>query len=165
MNDCCDPSLAFLVPDRRLSFPAQPVPIKVGRISDFASYVGPTLIVPLPVQRGDSLQLIFRAFRDTSGCEPDISGTSPQVLTGYAGSASVRRAKDHPISYPLTVSVDQTGPGSPTRGQILISATPEQTRLMPDHGVWDLDIFLGVPPTIRKTVAEGPLYLNRDTTY
>lgn len=148
-----------------------PIPIAVGRVADIASLPTPALGYILRVQRGDSLDVYFRAYREVyagpgagCGCNPSApfgTGTSPQVLTGLAGAAVIRRAKDHPMAYPLTVDVDQTGVGSSTRGIIRVTADATVTRLLPDHGVWDLEINDGTD-TLRKTLAEGPVSFNRD---
>lgn len=148
-----------------------PIPIPIGRVADLASLPAPVLGYVLRLQRGDSLDVYFRAFREVyagpgsgCGCNPDApfgSGTSPQVLTGLQGRAVIRRAKDHPQVFPLTLDVDQTGAGSPTRGIIRVTADATVTRLLPDHGVWDLEVNDGTD-ALRKTLVEGPVSFNRD---
>jgi hypothetical protein len=161
---CSDLPPGVLIPDRRLTIPDQPVPIGIGRVGDFSRYVGPTLRMPLPVQRGDSIGIVLRAFREVTTCsDGSMYGTSPQVLTGLQARATIRRAKDHPLVFALTVTVDQTGAGSATRGEITISADATVTRLLPDHGVWDLELNDGTD-TLRKTIAEGPVAFNRDVS-
>jgi len=158
------------LPDRRLVMPPMPVPIPIGRIADFPGYLGPSLIIPLQIQRGDSLRWVFRAYREVTGApgagcvDPDYPygrGTGPQALTGLQGRAVIRRAKDHPQEWALAVAVDQTS-GTPTSGQIIVTAPANETRLYPDHGVWDLELNDGTD-VLRKTVAEGPVAFNRDT--
>lgn len=147
-----------------------PVPIQIGPIAILPSLDTPARHFDLRVQRGDSLSLVFRAFREVIGGDVDCGcssssspeyGTSPQVLTGLQARATIRRAKDHPVEYPLTVVVDVTGAGSPTRGFITVSASAEVTRLLPDHGVWDLELNDGTD-ALRKTLVEGRLLFGRD---
>jgi hypothetical protein len=150
---------------------ANPIPIPIGQVANLASLPTPVLRAALRVQRGDSLDVVFRAYREVFGgpssgcaCDPNNpfgSGTSAQVLTGLQARAVVRRAKDHPQEWPLVVIVDQTGAGSPTRGIIRVTADASATRLFPDHGVWDLEVNDGTD-TLRKTLVEGPLAFNRD---
>jgi len=148
-----------------------PIPIGIGRVAQIASLPTPVVKAVLHVQRGDSLEVVFRAYRDVvggpgSGCACDLanpygSGSGIQILTGLQGRAVIRRAKDHPQAFPLTVGVDQTGAGSPTRGIIRITADATVTRLLPDHGVWDLELNDGTD-LLRKTLVEGPVAFNRD---
>lgn len=156
------------LPDRAMRFVPQPIPVAIGRVAELGRLAG-VLVVPLQVQRGNTIEFVFRAFREVthgpgSGCvdpsAPFGRGSSPQVLTGLQGRALVRRAKGHPIEYPLTVDVDQTGAGSSTRGTVRVLADASVTRLLPDHGVWDLELSDGTD-SLRKTIVEGPLAPNR----
>lgn len=160
------------LPDRAMRAIPQPIPVAIGRVAELGRLVS-VLVVPLQYQRGDSMELVFRAFREVSGgpgsgCAVDPAapfgyGSSPQVLTGLQGRATVRRAKDHPQVFPLTVDVDQTGAGSSTRGLIRVIAAAGVTRLLPDHGVWDLELSDGTD-NLRKTLVEGPVAPNRDVS-
>ena len=150
---------------------SNPIPIPVGRVSDLASLPTPALRAILRIQRGDSIEVVFRAYREVvggpgSGCLCDLanpygSGSGIQPLTGLQGRAVIRKAKDHPQDYPLTVDVDQTGAGSSTRGLIRVTAPATVTRLLPEFGVWDLELSDGTD-TLRKTLAEGRVEFNRD---
>lgn len=152
---------------------ASPIPLQVGRTADLASLPTPVLSMVLRVQRGDSLDLYFRAYREVTGgpgsgcaCDPSYPfgiGSAPQVLTGFDGRSEVRKAIDHPEIYPLTVDVDQTGAGSSTRGIIRVTADASVTRMLPGTGVWDLELNDGTD-TLRKTLVVGPHRLDRDVS-
>jgi hypothetical protein len=107
----------------------------------------------LTVYRGDSLRVEFR-LRKCSG--------SYLVLTGLDGRATIRLAKDDnatPVT--LAVAVDQTS--GPTRGTVVVTATPQQTLVFPQVGVWDLELHT-TDGTFRKTVVAGRLQFTRDVT-
>ena len=154
---------------------SNPIPIGIGRVADIASLPTPVLRATLFVQRGDSFELVFRAYREVclfhGGCAPrgcacDFdypygTGSGIQILTGFQGAAAIRKAIDFPQVSVLTVDVDQTGAGSPTRGIIRVTADPTATRVFPEFGVWDLEINDGTDQ-LRKTLMEGPMVLNRD---
>lgn len=177
------------LPDTGFLPPPMPIPVPVGKISDFGRYVGPTVLVPLQVRRGDSIEWVFRLYREVHGapptvlggvcgtqedcCDPDAPygrGVSPQVLTGLQGRATVRKAKEGKQGkqgaeqWDLTVTVDQTGAGSPTRGTVIVQADATLTRTFPEFGVWDLELSDGTD-SLRKTIVEGPLWVNRDVSY
>ena len=149
-----------------------PIPLQVGPVADIAS-LRSKLRYMLAIERGDSLDLYFRAYREVTGgpgsgcaCNPSYpfgSGSSPQVLTGLAAVSEVRKAIDHPQVYPLSTDVDQTGAGSPTRGIIRVFADASVTRMLPGTGVWDLELNDGTD-VLRKTLAEGPFALARDVS-
>jgi len=161
---CYDVGSGVSLPDRRLLLPKQPIPIEVGDIAEFAHYIGPQLILPLPIEQGNSLSIQFRAFRFVNHCHGQAYGSGPQTLTGFEGAGTLRKAKGFPLSSSLTVTVDQTGPGSPTQGIITVSATPEQTTLYPQFGVYDVELFTGIGTVLRKTIIEGPIMYNRAAT-
>ena len=129
--------------------------IEVGQIADIATFSSPTK-VDLSPMRGDSLSAIFRLYREVDDCG---DGHSAQTLTGLTGRATVRPAPDHPLSYALTVTVD-TAAGS---GRVTISATDTQTRLMPETGVWDLELTNGAG--VRKTIVRGTWRMTRDAAF
>ncbi len=150
-----------------------PVPLQIGKIENLESLQTPVLKMILRPSRADSFVFYFRAFREVTGgpggpcgCDPRYPfgiGSSPQVLTGYGGSSEVRKALDYPGIFNLSVGVDQTGAGSPARGLIKLSATPEQTRMLPQGGVWDLSLNDGTPD-FRKTLVVGNFKLILDVS-
>jgi hypothetical protein len=130
------------------------VPIEVGRIAELAQFASPKLDLELPIVRGDSLEFVFRLYRRVDECG---RGAGPQTLTGLQARAAIRRAPDHPSIYVLTATVD-TSAGS---GRVTLSASAAVTRLLPDHGVWDLEINDG-SDALRKTIAGGLVKFVRD---
>jgi len=153
---------------------ANPIPLQIGRVSELASLPTPVLKTVLFITQGDNLDVVFRAFREVTHpcggccgpCHPDFPfgiGSGPQVLTGLQGAGTIRKAFGVPFAYDLTVEVDQTGAGSPTRGLIQVTATGQETRLFPGFGVWDLQISDNTD-TLRKTLVEGPIQRTRVTT-
>jgi hypothetical protein len=133
---------------------SQPVPIAIGRVVELAQFSGPPLAMPLTIVRGDSLELVFRLYRRVDECG---HGSGVQTLTGLQARAAIRRAPDHPVIYALTATVDTTA-GS---GRVTLSASAAVTRLLPDHGVWDVEINDGTD-ALRKTIAGGPVLFLRD---
>ena len=132
------------------------VPISIGNFSELAQFRSPTDYT-INVVRGDSLTYIFRMFRevDCSG-----SGGGPQTLTGMTGRAVIRKTWDDPMLYTLTAVVD-TDAGS---GRVTVTATPAETRVLPDFGVWELELT-NAGETIRKTVVMGSVEFTRDLVY
>ena len=154
----------------------QPIPIQIGRVQNLASLPTPVLRTILFITQGDNLDVFFRAYRDVvyppdcSGgcgpCNPDFPfgiGSGPQILTGLIGAGTIRTALGVPFTYDLDVFVDQTGAGSPTRGNVQVTASGVQTRLFPGFGVWDLQISNNTD-NLRKTLVEGPIEYTRVTT-
>lgn len=152
---------------------SNPIPLQLGPVGELSSLRTPSLRMLLQIERGDSLDLYFRAYREVTGgpgsgcaCNPSFPfgiGSAPQILTGLTGGSEVRKAIDHPQIYPLGVDVDQTGAGSPTRGIIRLFGDASITRMLPGTGVWDLELGDGTD-ALRKTLAEGPFALTRDVS-
>jgi hypothetical protein len=111
----------------------------------------------LPIYRGDSLSFLVTLIDQATG--------APIALTGLTGRASIRKAKDDPTEYPLTVTVSQDAAGGATTGQISVSADGQTTFVLPQIGVWDLQLDDGSPAGVfRKTVVAGRVRFDRDVT-
>lgn len=117
----------------------------------------------------DAPSTLFGMSPPGSCTDPDAPfgrGIAPQVLTGLQGRATVRKAKEGKQGaekWDLTVTVDQSGAGSPTRGIVTVTADAVLTTTFPEFGVWDLELSDGTD-NLRKTVVEGPLWVNRDVS-
>lgn len=127
-------------------------PIQLGRVQDLAQFSNPAR-VNLQHTRGDSFQLALRLYEEVDACG-DAHGA--QTLTGLTGRAVLRMAVDHPSSWNFAVSVD-TSAGS---GRVTVSATALETRLMPETGVWELELTDGA--STRKTIVRGCWKMTRD---
>jgi hypothetical protein len=127
----------------------------MGRVADIASRGIPEKY-DLSAVRGDSFQVVFRMYSEVDACG---YGSLAQTLTGLTGQMRVRPATDHPLSYSFAVAVDDTA-GS---GRVTCSATSEETLLMPETGVWDLELSDGA--SLRKTLVRGTWRLLRDHSY
>lgn len=131
------------------------IPIAMGRFVDLAARGAPERY-NLKAVRGDSFQVVLRMYREVDACG---DGSSPQTLTGLSGRMVVRAAPDYPTSHAFTVDVDDAA-GS---GRVTCTATAEETNLMPETGVWDLELYDGAG--LVKTVVNGVWTLVRDHSY
>jgi hypothetical protein len=127
--------------------------VQIGKISDLPLFTK-TQKLDLKATRGDSFQAELRMYREVDGCG---YGVSAQTLAGLTGRAMVRPSVDHPLSWELTVTVDETA-GS---GRVTLAATDEETRMMPETGVWELELYDGAG--LRKTIVAGKWKLSRDS--
>lgn len=104
--------------------------------------------------RGDSLEIVFRMFKDVN-CEGD--GSRPQTLTGMSARARIRKAIDYPVYVDLTAVVDDSA-GS---GRVTVTATAEETLLYPEYGIFELQLYEIAGP-LAKTVVQGQALMIRD---
>ncbi len=127
------------------------IAVPIGRFSELAQWRS-VYEWDLELVRGDTLEIIFRVFREVD-CEGH--GSRPQVLTGMSARARVRSAVDYPIYTDLTCSVD-----APT-GRITVTATSEQTSLMKEYGIFELQVY-ETSGTMQKVIVQGQLKMTRD---
>lgn len=141
--------------------PAREVPIKIGPVSDFESFNEPNKY-NIVVTMGDRFRIVFRACEDVE-TDPTYCGGRgmiPQTLDGYVGRAYIRPATGTSLYTELDVEVDETV-GS---GRITVSADPEITRLLYEHGgVFDVQLSDGTD-SFYKTIIIGEVSIIRSIT-
>lgn len=131
------------------------IPIELGRVSEIANRGVPERY-DLEVVRGDSLAIVFRMFREVDECG---DGSGAQTLTGISGRTMVRAAPDHAQAYSLDVTVNEDA----GNGRVTILADEDDTRIFPETGVWDLELY--VTGVYRKTVIHGTWRMLYDHAY
>jgi hypothetical protein len=142
--------------------PPRETPIAIGPVTDLSNFDKPTR-ADIYVTRGDLFRVTFRCCesveeKDSGNC--GVRGVVPQTLEGYQARAQIRRAVGDNFWTDLDVALDEA-PGS---GRIVISATPEVTRMLYEHGgVWDLELGDGTEDWY-KTIVQGKVHLTRDIT-
>lgn len=131
------------------------IPIELGRVSEIANRGVPERY-DLRVVRGDSLAIVFRMFREVDDCG---DGSGAQTLTGVSARMAIRPAPDSALTYSLDVTVNEAA----GNGRVTVLADDNETRLFPETGVWDLELF--VEGVYRKTVVHGTWQMLYDHAY
>ncbi|HVI04119.1 MAG TPA: hypothetical protein VM869_35755 [Enhygromyxa sp.] len=96
--------------------------------------------------RGDSLLLKLRLYSARTG--------RPIVLTGYSGTAAIRKAQNSTTStHEFDIEVDQAAAGQSTTGLVTIELDGGDSITWLEDGFWSLVLTNG---SVRKTILSGP---------
>ncbi len=154
--DICPGASLVSEPCAGISGKPIPVPLGAGGLDGFP---GPPYQYPLIYTPGDSLSLLFCMVTSAVLINGELCSTGKIALTGLSGKACVSSTPGNANITELTVVVDQTAIGSPTVGQVLITAVGSVTVMLPQFGSWSLELTDGTD-TLRKTIVSGPLCPN-----